>query len=59
VATGATSDVLTTPFGIQLSNDPATAPDTLSGPVVNRFRTLKGSGLRSQGNVSFGVFYRF
>ena len=44
---------------IQLSNDPTIARDTLSGPVLTRFRTFSGDGIRNQIVVSGGVFFRF
>ncbi len=44
---------------LQLSNNPAIARDTLSGPVLNHFRTFSGDGIRNQIVVSGGVFLRF
>ena len=44
---------------LQFSNDPPSGRDTLSGPVLTRFRTFTGDGIRHQIAVSAGVFFRF
>ena len=34
-------------------------PDSLSGPVLTKFRTFKGDGIRNQFGFNVGVFFRF
>lgn len=45
-------------LGIQFSNNQSFAPSTLSVPLP-QFRTFKSTGLRYEGRISGGVYYRF
>jgi len=44
--------------GIQFSDNQSFAPSTLSKPLA-QFRTFKSTGLRYEGRISGGVYYRF
>src|SRR5882724_1196285 len=44
--------------GIQFSDNQTFAPSTLSKPLA-QFRTFKSTGLRYEGRISGGVYYRF
>ena len=45
-------------LGIQFSNNQSVAPSTLSAPLP-QFRTFKSTGVRYEGRISGGVYYRF
>jgi hypothetical protein len=44
--------------GVQFSGDQSLAPSSLSNPLP-QFRTFKSTGLRYEGRISGGVYYRF
>jgi hypothetical protein len=44
--------------GVQFSGDQSLAPSSLSNPLA-QFRTFKSTGLRYEGRISGGVYYRF
>lgn len=60
-STGASSNVIVLSSGgtgVQFSGDQSLAPSSLSNPL-SQFRTFKSTGLRYEGRISGGVYYRF